>query len=123
MNFWDRFVELCEKNNTKPNPLSKELGISSGLMTKWKNGFVPNTDALIKISQRFNVSIDYLLGNNGDIINTDNAIVGNNNQMNCNNNKDFFNNTAVNDAYDKLSEKSKLEVQIFILDKAEKEKK
>ena len=61
MTFWDRFYELCIKNGTRPNPVAKELGISSGAVTKWKNGSIPDSDMLIKISGRFNVSIDYLL--------------------------------------------------------------
>lgn len=32
--FWERFYELCLKNHTKPNPLAKEIGISSGVITK-----------------------------------------------------------------------------------------
>ena len=61
MTFWDRFYELCVKNGTKPNPVAKELGISSGAVTKWKNGSIPDPDMLIKISNKFDVSIDYLL--------------------------------------------------------------
>lgn len=60
--FWERFYNLCVKNGIKPNPFADEVGISSGLITKWKKGATPNTDALIKISDYFEVSIDYLLG-------------------------------------------------------------
>lgn len=60
--FWERFYSLCEKANIKPNPLAKQLGISSGVLNKWKNGGIPNSNALIKIADYFSVSIDYLLG-------------------------------------------------------------
>lgn len=60
--FWETFSNLCDKHNIKPNPLAKQLEISSGVLTKWKNGATPNTEALLKISHYFNVSIDYLLG-------------------------------------------------------------
>lgn len=60
--FWNKFVELCEMNNIKPNPLGKELGVSSASLTKWKNGAIPGAETLVKIADRFNVSVDYLLG-------------------------------------------------------------
>lgn len=60
--FWKRFYELCIKNNTKPVPVVKELGIAVGLTTKWKNGSVPNGDTLVKLADYFDCSIDYLMG-------------------------------------------------------------
>ena len=60
--FWERFYSLCEKSNIKPNPLAKQLGISSGVLNKWKNGGIPNSNALIKIADYFSVSVDFLLG-------------------------------------------------------------
>jgi transcriptional regulator with XRE-family HTH domain len=60
--FWERFYNLCELKNIKPNNLAKEIDVSSGLITKWKQGFTPNTDALCKIADYFSVTTDYLLG-------------------------------------------------------------
>lgn len=60
--FWQRFYSLCVEAKTKPNPVAKELGVSSGAVTKWKNGTVPPADVLIKIATYFSVSVDYLLG-------------------------------------------------------------
>ena len=60
--FWERFYELCIKNGTKPNPLAKEIGISSGVITKWKSGGIPNGEMLIKIADYLDCSVDYLLG-------------------------------------------------------------
>lgn len=59
--FWDNFVALCNENGTKPNPVAKELGISSGSVTFWKNGKVPHHSTLLKIADYFDVSVDYLL--------------------------------------------------------------
>lgn len=59
--FWDRFVKLCESCNMKPTPLGKELGVSSAAINKWKNGAMPNAEILVKIADRFDVSVDYLL--------------------------------------------------------------
>ncbi len=61
--FWERFYELCCRKNTRPNPVAKELGISSAVLTKWKNGVsYPNGEYLIKIAKYFDCSIDYLVG-------------------------------------------------------------
>ena len=60
--FWERFYKLCEKAGVKPNPLGKNLGISSGVITKWKNGGTPNGETLTKIADYLDCSVDYLLG-------------------------------------------------------------
>lgn len=60
--FWDRFYSLCIENNTKPNPVAQKLGYSNAICNKWKNGSTPGIDALIKISEYFNVSIEFLIG-------------------------------------------------------------
>ena len=60
--FWKRFYELCEKLNIKPNALAKEIGISSGILTKWKKGTIPSGEMLIKIADYLDCSVDYLLG-------------------------------------------------------------
>ena len=59
--FWETFLGLCNQNSTKPNPVAKELGISSGSVTSWKNGKVPHHSTLLKIADYFGVSVDYLL--------------------------------------------------------------
>ena len=61
--FWNRFYDLCVKRGTKPNPVAKEIGISSGTLTKWKSaGTLPNGETLIKIADYLDCSVDYLLG-------------------------------------------------------------
>lgn len=62
MSFWDRFYDLCIKNGTKPSPVVKQLGISSGSVTKWKNGTLPTLETAILIANHFNVSVGYLTG-------------------------------------------------------------
>lgn len=61
--FWERFYELCEEMGVKPTPIAKEIGISSAVLTKWKNGIsFPNGEILMKMADFFNCSIDYLVG-------------------------------------------------------------
>ena len=60
--FWKRFYNLCLRSGKRPNPIGKEIGLSSGIISKWKNGGIPNGETLIKLAKYFDVSVDYLLG-------------------------------------------------------------
>lgn len=61
--FWERFYNMCIAKGVKPNPVAKEIGISSGIVTKWKTvGTFPNGETLIKIADYLDCSVDYLLG-------------------------------------------------------------
>lgn len=61
--FWERFYDMCIQRGTKPNPLAREIGISSGVLTKWKTErTLPNGETLLKIANRLDCSVDYLLG-------------------------------------------------------------
>lgn len=60
--FWERFYDLCASKNMKPNTFAKEVNISSGVVSKWKQTQkVPEIGELIKISKYFDVSLDYLV--------------------------------------------------------------
>ena len=133
--FWNKFIELCEMNNIKPNPLGKELGVSSESLTKWKNGAIPGAETLVKIADRFDVSVDYLLDrteqknasmNNGSVINSgsNNNIQNGNNIINSNNNNIAQSAPIENDdvlaKYSKLSKRNKLKVQVDILNRGHK---
>ncbi len=60
--FWERFYNLCRMKGMSPTPFVKSIGISHGIVTKWKNGAVPNCETLIKIANELDCSVDYLLG-------------------------------------------------------------
>ncbi|MCL2081852.1 MAG: helix-turn-helix domain-containing protein [Oscillospiraceae bacterium] len=62
MKFFERFESLARKNGTSPNAVAKELGISSGSVTAWKNGTAPSINKAIQLAEHFNVPTDYLLG-------------------------------------------------------------
>ena len=54
---------MCVLNGIKPNSVAKKIGISSGIVTKWKmEGTLPNGEKLIKIASYLGCSVDYLLG-------------------------------------------------------------
>ena len=68
--FWDRFYALCEKQKIKPTQVAKTINIPVGSVTAWKKGTEPNTQALRKIGDYFEVSIDYLLERERETITT-----------------------------------------------------
>lgn len=61
--FWERLNLLCAEHNVKLTNVVKELGMSTGNQSKWKNGVVPKSNVLKKFADYFDVSVDYLLGN------------------------------------------------------------
>ena len=62
MSFWERFYSLCAANGTKPNAIAKELGFSTATCTQWKAGSIPSGERLVLLADRFQCSVDYLLG-------------------------------------------------------------
>ena len=60
--FWRKFIFLCEEKNKSPSAVCLELGFSTTMATKWKNGSVPRDTTLLKIAEYFGVSVDYILG-------------------------------------------------------------
>jgi len=62
MSFFEQFSRLANGRGLSVNAVAKELKLSSASVTAWKNGTMPNTSALEKLAEYFNVSIDYLLG-------------------------------------------------------------
>lgn len=60
--FYDRFIELCEKNGVKPTPLVVSMGLSSSNVSIWKKGSTPRPAIVKKIADYFGVTTDYLLG-------------------------------------------------------------
>ncbi len=57
--FYDKFVGLCEEKNEKPSPVLKKLGLSSGNLKRWETGASVNSDTLVKLSEYFQVPVDY----------------------------------------------------------------
>lgn len=60
--FYERLKRLCDEKGTTLTNVIKELGMSSGNLSKWKNGKTPKSDTVSALSEYFSVSSDYLLG-------------------------------------------------------------
>lgn len=59
--FYNNVKDLCALNRTNITQLAKDLGLSTSMPTKWKNGSVPKSDTVQKIADHFGVSTDMLL--------------------------------------------------------------
>lgn len=58
-----RIFMLMEERNVTAAQVTKEAGLTSGLLTQWKQRKQkPSTEAIVKLATYFNVSVDYLLG-------------------------------------------------------------
>lgn len=57
-----RILALMEEKNITAAALSREISLTNGLITQWKQGKQrPSVDAIVKLAQYFEVSTDYLL--------------------------------------------------------------
>lgn len=57
--FYNQLIKLCEERNEKPTPLLKSLGLSATNLKRWQNGSTVNSDILAKLSEHFDVPVDY----------------------------------------------------------------
>jgi len=61
--YYEKFAELCEKMNVRPNQVSVATGISTTTLTEWKYGkYTPKLEKLQAIADYFNVTLPVLLG-------------------------------------------------------------
>lgn len=60
--FWSAFKELCDQNGTSPNAVARELGLSSGSITAWKNGRTPQFTTIGRIAAHFGVGMERFYG-------------------------------------------------------------
>ena len=62
--FYERVIHLIEQAGITKNKMLLDLNLNKSSMLNWeKRGNTPDGDILLKISRYFNVSVDYLLGN------------------------------------------------------------
>ena len=60
--FYERLKGLCDEKGTTLTNVIKELGMSSGNLSKWRNGKTPKSDTVSALAEYFGVTSDYLLG-------------------------------------------------------------
>lgn len=60
MSLLDRIKTLCKEKGVSQSKMEKDIGISNGASSKWKNSS-PSMEILQKLSNYFEVSIEYLM--------------------------------------------------------------
>ena len=61
--FKDIFVKILQEQNITAYKLSKDTGITQGMISYWKNGErIPSAENLVMLADYFGCSVDYLLG-------------------------------------------------------------
>lgn len=61
--FGNRLKELRQEINCTQGDLSKKLNVHKGTISNWENGHrFPDEEVLVKLSDLFGCSLDYLLG-------------------------------------------------------------
>ena len=136
MTVQQKIYDEMEKKNISQSQLSRETGIPVSTISAWKHkNSLPSIDKLDAIANCLGISIfellhpDVSLSNNYDKSSTIvSSFVGNNIGDNNNispatqeissGNTTIFDNPHVTKAYNSLTEREKLEIQIAILDKA-----
>ena len=59
---YEKLQILLDKTDKTAYQVSKETGVSTATLSKWKNGnYVPKADKLKKIADYFGVTVDYFL--------------------------------------------------------------
>ncbi len=63
--FFTVFENLCKSKGKSATAIGSELGISKTTISYWRNteGVIPKQEVLVKIAKHFDVTVDYLLGN------------------------------------------------------------
>jgi transcriptional regulator with XRE-family HTH domain len=59
--FYDNVLKICEMRGVKPTKVLEEIGASTGNISKWKTGSVPNVDLALRFARHIGVSLDYLV--------------------------------------------------------------
>ena len=63
MDFYNKFIELCNKKGVKPSPMLESIGIQKSANSNCKNRRSKPTSAnLQKIADYFGVTVEYLKG-------------------------------------------------------------
>lgn len=125
MTITQRIFKIMDEKHIKQAELSRKTGISTSAISSWKTGGTfPSSEVVPIIAESLGVAISDLF-EDSQTINTEVFVSGNcgigKNQTSIYNSS--FHNPAIEKAYIGLSEKEKLEVQIFILEKAAESEK
>ena len=61
MNFYNRFVKLCNSKGKKPSVVAEEIGLSKSLVTRWKSGSGITDSTAQRIADYFGITREELM--------------------------------------------------------------
>ena len=65
--FYEQLIKLCARSGITPFLLMRHLNVNTDCLRRWEKGGPVNSDVLLKLSEFFGVSVDYLLkGDRGE---------------------------------------------------------
>ena len=103
MRIIDNILRIIKEKKTTKYRVTKDCNLPSNIFTFWENGRQkPSLDALIKIADYFNVSLDYLVGREPLVTNQ---------EINPSNNATI---SPVFDRFSKLTELQQAKVMAYI---------
>ena len=73
--FSTQLQKLRKAKGVKQEQLAERLGVSTQAVSKWENGSYPDGDLLPQIAKFFDVSIDYLYGNEQETMRMDERVL------------------------------------------------
>lgn len=62
MDFYQKYISLCNEIGKSPSAVSIEMGLSKSTVHRWKNGGFPTDATAAKIASYFNVTVASLMG-------------------------------------------------------------
>lgn len=60
--FYEIVNNLCKERKTTITRMAEDIGLSNAAPTSWRKGATPKLSTVKKISAYFNVTVEYLLG-------------------------------------------------------------
>ena len=62
MDFYQRYIELCNQIGKSPSAVAVDMGLTKTAVNRWKNGSNPTDATAVKIASYFNVTVAYMMG-------------------------------------------------------------
>ena len=59
--FYETVNRICREKGTTATTVLKAIGASTGNVSKWKNGSIPNIDLALRFARYLGITLDYLV--------------------------------------------------------------
>lgn len=59
--FYETVNKICKEKGTTATTVLKAIGASTGNVSKWKKGSIPNIDLALRFARHLGITLDYLV--------------------------------------------------------------